>query len=109
VKCSKKSNSALDTLAEEYGLDQDSHIVIKKFLKLKPELRSGAIAYLKELAKVFQNAPAAPVDEEFDSIGTDIDTVSAEAAYAKTLHSAQRTESSALNITDGIEKNRKLS
>lgn len=85
-------SSALDALAAEFNLDKASYIAIEKFLALSPEMREGLISYFKEVAEALNDG------------STDDNVSDAEALYEKSLGIARNEESTASNITEGIER-----
>jgi transcriptional regulator with XRE-family HTH domain len=98
---SSTSNSILDALANEYNLSPDVYTIIGKFMTLKPEQQQVILESIKKIAAAFGNT----ANEESGIMGTDIGTVSAEAAYEKTLNSAQNTDSSASSTIEDTERN----
>ena len=45
--------SALDVLAEEYGLSDAAYIMVEKFITLRPEEQEVIIDYVRRVAEVF--------------------------------------------------------
>lgn len=93
------SSDALETLVRERNLTYGEHIAIEKFLNLNADLRKGLVDYFLEVAAAI-NSSDVPADSPAFS-GASI--VAAEAAYEKTLNSAQNTALSASNTTAGTE------
>ena len=54
------SNSALDALAEEYGLSNAAYVMVEKFVSLKPETQETIFNYVREVAAAFQSAEISP-------------------------------------------------
>jgi transcriptional regulator with XRE-family HTH domain len=101
-------SSALDALAAEYNMSHAAYIMVEKFVNMKPEHQQVIINCILEAAAAIGDTPietpAFPSGEESGNIGIDIGTVSAEAAYEKTLNSAQNMDSSASSTTEGTEE-----
>lgn len=99
-----ETSSALDALARERNLTHGEYIVIEKFLKLRPDVRSSLISYFMEVA--------AALDSEFgvspdDSAYPFTDVSTAEALYESSLGFASNTKLSALTTTDESESREK--
>lgn len=52
--------SALDALAEEYGLSTAAYVMVEKFVSLKPEAQETIFSYIQEVAAAFQSEEASP-------------------------------------------------
>lgn len=69
-------SSALDALAEEYGLSNAAYVMVEKFVSLKPEAQETIFNYVREVAAAFQSgeispaAPAAP-PADFSKLSVD--------------------------------------
>lgn len=69
-------SSALDALAEEYGLSNAAYVMVEKFVNLKPEAQETIFNYVREVAAAFQSgeispmAPAAP-PADFSELSVD--------------------------------------
>lgn len=69
-------SSALDALAEEYGLSNAAYVMVEKFVNLKPEAQETIFNYVREVATAFQSgeicpaAPAAP-PADFSKLSVD--------------------------------------
>lgn len=52
--------SALDALAEEYGLSNAAYVMVEKFVSLKPEAQETIFNYVREVAAAFQSGEISP-------------------------------------------------
>lgn len=55
-------SSALDALAEEYGLSNAAYVMVEKFVSLKPEAQETIFNYVREVAAAFQSGEIRPAD-----------------------------------------------
>lgn len=53
-------SSALDALAEEYGLSNATYVMVEKFVSLKPEAQETIFNYVREVAAAFQSGEISP-------------------------------------------------
>lgn len=53
-------SSALDALAEEYGLSNAAYVMVEKFVSLKPEAQETIFNYVREVAAAFQSGEISP-------------------------------------------------
>lgn len=51
--------SALDALAEEYGLSESAYVMVEKFINLKPDAQEAIFDYVLAVAAVFKEKPIA--------------------------------------------------
>ena len=51
--------SALDALAEEYGLSESAYVMVEKFINLKPDAQESIFDYVLAVAAVFKEKPIA--------------------------------------------------
>lgn len=59
-------SSALDALAEEYGLSDAAYVMVEKFVNLKPEAQETIFNYVREVAAAFQSGEIAPATPAAD-------------------------------------------
>ena len=52
-------SSALDALAEEYGLSESAYVMVEKFINLKPDAQEAIFDYVLAVAAVFKEKPIA--------------------------------------------------
>ena len=52
--------SALDALAEEYGLSNAAYVMVEKFVKLKPDIQDAIYKYILEVAEAYQPGRVSP-------------------------------------------------
>ena len=53
-------SSALDALAEQYGLTNAAYVMVEKFVNLKPEAQETIFNYVREVAAAFQSGEISP-------------------------------------------------
>ena len=51
--------SALDALAEEYGLSESAYVMVEKFINLKPDAQESIFDYVLAVAAAFKEKPIA--------------------------------------------------
>jgi transcriptional regulator with XRE-family HTH domain len=93
-------NSILEALAAEYNMSPAACAIVEKFMTMKPEHQQIIIDGILEVATKIGNIAG----KESDNTGIDSETVSAEAAYKKTLNSARNTASSVSSTIGGTEE-----
>ena len=52
-------SSALDALAEEYGLSESAYVMVEKFINLKPDAQESIFDYVLAVAAAFKEKPIA--------------------------------------------------
>lgn len=97
-----KEEDALDELVKQYKLSDGDHILIEKFLKLKPVERQAVISYMKDVVAALNAGKDIPAPAPADTAGqerTEVD-IAAELAELKRQNQALAAEVAALKEED---------
>lgn len=90
---------SLDNFIKEKGGTELEKEIVKTYFELDPEIRKAVMDHFKAKFASFTMETAASIEPSIEDM---------EAAYKKSvLNSAQKTTSSALNITEGTERQKK--
>lgn len=90
---------SLDNFIKEKGGTELEKEIVKTYFELDPEIRKAVMDHFKAKFASFNTETAASIEPSIEDM---------EAAYKKSvLNSAQKTASSALNITEGTERQKK--
>ena len=90
---------SLDNFIKEKGGTELEKEIVKTYFELDPEIRKAVMDHFKAKFASFTMETAASIEPSVEDM---------EAAYKKSvLNSAQKTASSALNITEGTERQKK--
>lgn len=90
---------SLDNFIKEKGGTELEKEIVKTYFELDPEIRKAVMDHFKAKFDSFNTETAASIEPSIEDM---------EAAYKKSvLNSAQKTASSALNITEDTERQKK--
>lgn len=90
---------SLDNFIKEKGGTELEKEIVKTYFELDPEIRKAVMDHFKAKFVSFNTKTAASIEPSIEDM---------EAAYKKSvLNSVQKTASSALNITEGTERQKK--
>ena len=90
---------SLDNFIKEKGGTELEKEIVKTYFELDPEIRKAVMDHFKAKFASFNTETAASIEPSIEDM---------EAAYKKSvLNSAQKTASSALNITEDTERQKK--
>ncbi len=122
-------SAALDILKAEYGLSDCDYVLIEKFVNLKTEKRAAALDFILQVAEAIhssgidtspenQNPREMSIDEKveqyrqklmLDKMHEEDRIAAAETAYEKSLGIVPKKDSTALNIIEGVDRNKVVS